>query len=122
MVEAAQATAGNPTVPERGRVPASTIRALQLFFGHIWALSGTPRQRMAWVFQVHERTVSRWEERGVLPAALPIDPDHSPPDWRRKLLFWLIDQMEKTAVSDTRKTTTTGDVDGCSNVGAVRDP
>ena len=83
-------------------MPASTIRALQLFFMHNLSLSGTARQRMAWVFQVHERTVMRWEERGAVPNSLPIEPDANPPDWRRKLLFWLIEQYEKTAVTDNR--------------------
>jgi hypothetical protein len=84
-------------------VPASTIRALQRFLCHNLTLSGTARERMVWVFQVHERTVMRWEKRGAVPDSLPNDPDANPPDWRRKLLFWLIEHMEKTPVTDNRK-------------------
>jgi len=92
-----------PSASVPARVPASTIRALQLFLGHVWALNGTPRQRMAWVFQVHERTVMRWEERGALLSALPLESGARDPDWRRNLLIWLIDRYEKAGVIDNRK-------------------
>ena len=47
-------------------------------------------------FDVTERTVFRWEQRGV-------DPNLLEPEWRRKLLLWLLERFEKTGVSDTRK-------------------
>lgn len=97
------APAGTPVSVPPARVPASTIRRLQYLLTQNLTLSGTPRQRMAWVFQVHERTVLRWEQRGAVPDSLPVDPDAQPPDWRRKLLFWLIEHAEKLGVTDNRK-------------------
>lgn len=89
--------ATSSTAPSPARVPASTIRCLQRFYGYT-------RAQMADLFQVHERTVLRWEQRGALPASLPIDPTAThDPDWRPKLLLWLVDLYEKRGVSDNRK-------------------
>ena len=78
-------------------MPASTIRALKLFFGYT-------RAGMADLFRVHKRTVLRWEQRGALPSSLPLDPTAvRDPDWRCNLLLWLVDQYEKRGVSDNRK-------------------
>lgn len=84
---------------EPGRIPAATIRRLRAFHN-------VQREELAAMFEVSVRTVFRWEEGGVDPAALPLDPDAHPnagPEWRRKLLFWMLDRFEKTGVSDTRK-------------------
>jgi hypothetical protein len=78
------------------RIPAQTIRHLRLFYSH-------DHPRLAELFQVAVRTIYRWEERGVLLSALPIQPGAIPPDWRRALLLWMLDRYEKTAVTDTRK-------------------
>src|SRR5262249_42057881 len=102
--------------PVTGRVPASTIRALQLFFPGL-----RTRADMAAVFDVHERTVLGWEQRGAVPDSLPIDPTARDPDWRRNLLIRLIENYEKSGVTDNRKKQQEGDVDGRNAVGALRE-
>lgn len=78
------------------RIPAQTIRRLRLFYSH-------SQPQLAEVFQVSLRTIYRWESGGLVLAALKIDPAGNPPDWRKKLLLWMLDRYEKTAVTDTRK-------------------
>lgn len=95
MVEAASATSSNPPA----RVPASTIREIRRF--HAWDIP-----TMAIAFKVSERTVFRWERSGLDPEALQPDPDAHPnsgPDWRRKLLFFMLDRLNGASVTDTRK-------------------
>jgi hypothetical protein len=80
-------------------VPASTIRRLRL-------LHALEREDLAAMFKVSLRTVFRWERSGLDPEALQPDPDAHPnsgPDWRRKLLFFMLERLERTAVTDTRK-------------------
>jgi len=58
------------------------------------------------MFKVSLRTVFRWERSGLDPEALQLDPyahPNSGPDWRRKLLFFMLDRLERTGVTDTRK-------------------
>jgi hypothetical protein len=79
-------------------VPAETIRRLRLFHA-------LERPELAAMFKVSERTVFRWEERGLDPAALQDDPTAHPssgPDWRRKLLFFMLDRLNGVVVTDTR--------------------
>jgi len=62
-------------------------------------------EALADMFRVSTRTVFRWEERGINPAALALDPTAHPasgPDWRRKLLFFMLNRLETAAVSDNR--------------------
>jgi len=94
MVEAASATPHKPD-----RVPASTIRRLRRFFA-------LEREAMADMFRVSVRTIFRWERDGLDPASLQLDPKAHPDsgaEWRRRLLFWLLEQYEKTGVTDNRK-------------------
>lgn len=89
--------AANATSP--ARVPAATIRRMRVFHG--WDVP-----TMAATFKVTERTVFRWEERGVVPESLPRDPDAHPasgPDWRRKLLIFMLQRLAQAAVTDNRK-------------------
>lgn len=88
-----------PSASVPARVPASTIRRLRLF--HAWDVP-----TMAIAFKVSERTVFRWEERGLVPESLPLDPQAHPasgPDWRRKLLVFMLGRLDGASVTDTRK-------------------
>lgn len=61
---------------------------------------------MAATFKVTERTVFRWERLGVNPETLPLDPNAHPdsgPDWRRKLLIFMLERLEAARVTDNRK-------------------
>jgi hypothetical protein len=89
------APAGNPVLVP-ARVPAATIRAMRIF--HRLSLEG-----MAIAFDVTLRTVYRWEKGGVDPSTMAVDPHGAPPDWRAKLLLWMLDRYESTGVSDNRK-------------------
>ena len=90
------APATQPTASP-GRIPADTIRRLRIFHGF-------SRVDFAEVFRVSERTVFRWEEQGVDPSTLALDPGaRSGPEWRRKYLNWLLERYEALHVSDTRK-------------------
>lgn len=73
------------------------MRAVRLF--HAQDQAG-----MAHTFNVSVRTVIRWEQRGVIPALLPIDRASKQPKWREKLLFWMLARYRLTASPDTRKT------------------
>jgi hypothetical protein len=80
-------------------VPASTVRRLRLF--HSWDVD-----TMAEAFRVSTRTVFRWEENGLDPGTLALDRNAHPnsgPDWRRKLLFFMLARLEAAGVSDNRK-------------------
>ena len=77
-------------------MPASTIRAVRLF--HRKSL-----ESMAEMFGISVRTVHRWEERGVDPRNVPRDPQARVPDWRAKLLIWMVRRYELTGVTDNRK-------------------
>lgn len=60
---------------------------------------------MAATFKVTERTVFRWERLGVNPATLPLDHDAHPasgPEWRRKLLIFMLGRLNATSVTDNR--------------------
>jgi len=90
-----------PVTPTSGpaRVPASTIRRMRLF--HALEVPD-----LAQMFRVSERTVFRWEERGVVPESLPRDPNAHPasgPDWRRKLLIFMLGRLNGPPVTDNRK-------------------
>lgn len=79
-------------------MPASTIRRVRVFHG--WDVP-----TMAETFKVSERTVFRWEELGVNPDNLPLDREAHPqsgPDWRRKLLKFLLARLEGVSVTDNR--------------------
>ena len=92
------APAGTPSLPDR--VPAETIRRLRLFYR-------LEREAFAEMFRVSVRTVFRWERDGVDPDALQLDPSAHPssgPEWRRKLLIWLIENFQKSGVTDNRRT------------------
>jgi hypothetical protein len=88
-----------PSASVPARVPASTISRIRLFHA-------LERDQLALMFKVSVRTVFRWERDGVDPEALQLDPDAHPnsgPDWRRKLLFFMLDRLNGTSVTDTRK-------------------
>lgn len=88
-----------PSASVPARVPASTIRRMRLFHS-------LEREELAAMFKVSVRTVFRWERDGVDPATLQLDPDAHPnsgPDWRRKLLFFMLERLEATPVTDNRK-------------------
>ena len=70
------------------RVPASTIRAVRLF--HRLSVAA-----FAGAFQVTARTIFRWEKDGV-------DLNAIDPEWRRKLLIWMLERYRATSVSDNR--------------------
>jgi hypothetical protein len=94
MVGAVSASPSGPA-----RVPAPTIRRLRLFHA-------LEREELAAMFKVSLRTVFRWERSGLDPEALQLDPGAHPssgPDWRRKLLFFMLDRLERTGVTDTRQ-------------------
>jgi hypothetical protein len=79
-------------------VPASTIRRVRVFHG--WDVP-----TMAATFKVSERTVFRWERLGVNPQTLPLDRNAHPasgPEWRRKLLIFLLERLEAARVTDNR--------------------
>lgn len=81
-----------------GRVPAETIRLCRRFHRL------TP-EAMARCFQVSLRTIQRWEASGVDPRSLPADPYAHPksgPDWRAKLLIFLLSRYQATGVGDNR--------------------
>jgi hypothetical protein len=85
-----------PSASIPARVPASTIRAIRRF--HALDQAG-----LADAFQVSVRTVIRWEQKGVAPALLPQDgPPVRDPEWRKKLLIWMIRRYELTASPDNR--------------------
>jgi hypothetical protein len=107
MVEAVSAPAAEPaSLPAAARVPASTIRAIRLFHA-------LDQRDFSDCFQISERTVIRWEKRGIRPALLE-------PKWRRELLIWMLGRYQRAGSPDTRKKQQQGDVDGCA-VGAMRD-
>lgn len=92
------------TVPARkaaplatGRIPAQTILAIRRFHG-------LDQRGLAEAFQVSTRTVIRWEQRGLHPDLLPEDAGAKPPDFRKKLLHWMIRRYELTGSPDTRPT------------------
>ena len=67
---------------------------------------GWDRDTMALCFKVSTRTVFRWERDGLDPDSLALDPNAHPnsgPDWRRKLLNFLLERFDSTAVTDSRK-------------------
>lgn len=75
-------------------MPASTIRAVRRF--HALDQAG-----LAAAFQVSVRTVIRWEQKGIDPDNL-IQAGRPDPEWRKKLLFWLIGRLNGTASPDNR--------------------
>jgi transcriptional regulator with XRE-family HTH domain len=78
-------------------VPADTIRGMRIFH----RLS---REGLATLFQVSPRTVYRWEEKGAVPNALPLEElAKVDREWRRKLLIWMVERYEAAAVTDNRK-------------------
>ncbi len=84
-------------VPEPGRISAETVRLVRIFHR-------LDRTDLAATFGVSVRTVFRWERDGVDPGALQLDPGaRSGPDWRRKLMIWMVERYRDAAVSDTRK-------------------
>lgn len=90
--------ADTPATPP-ARVSASTIRCMRTF--HYLT-----HRDLAAMFRVSERTVFRWEKRGLDPEDLEPDPEAHPasgPDWRRKLLIFMLDRLETAPVTDTRK-------------------
>jgi len=87
MVVEARSDCDPPKSPVR--VPASTIRRLRL-------LHGLRQEGLAACFQVSERTVIRWEERGIDPARLE-------PKWRKDLLFWMLERLQRAGSPDNRK-------------------
>jgi hypothetical protein len=92
------------TVPARkaapvatGRIPAKTIRALRRFHG-------LDQLALAEAFQVSTRTVIRWEQKGIHPDLLPRETgSHRMPDWRQKLLHWMLRRFELTGSPDNQK-------------------
>ena len=95
---ALSAPADTPATPP-ARVSASTIRRMRTF--HYLT-----HRDLAAMFRVSERTVFRWEKRGVDPDGLEPDPHAHPasgPDWRRKLLIFMLDRLNGAGVSDNRK-------------------
>lgn len=90
-----------PSAPIPARVPASTIRAVRRFHG-------LDQAAMAVAFQVSVRTVIRWEQKGVDPNNLqqgggPAAISARDPEWRKKLLFWMLRRYELTASPDNQK-------------------
>jgi hypothetical protein len=77
-------------------VSAETVRAVRLFHRH-------SQESFAELFHVSLRTVYRWEKGGVDPSAMPTTDNANPPDWRARLLLWMLDRYESTGVSDNRK-------------------
>lgn len=85
--------------PSPGRIPAATVRAVRQFHGF-----DVPT--MAETFKVTERSVFRWEKLGVHPDSLPRDPAAHPssgPDWRSKLLKFMLGRLEAVRVTDNTK-------------------
>lgn len=98
MVEAASGSTAVGHPPER--VSASTVRAIRLYHG--WS-----PELMAQTFKLEVRTIYRWQYYGVCIENIKLDPEAHPasgPQWRRKLLIFLLDRYEKTAVTDNRQT------------------
>jgi len=85
---ALNAPAATPAAPP-ARVPAATVRAIRSFFK-------LGQETFAECFQVSERTVIRWEQRGIDPALLG-------PEWRKKLLFWMLGHLQPTPSPDSPK-------------------
>lgn len=91
------------TVPARkaaplatGRIPAATIRAIRRFHA-------ADQETLAAAFQVSSRTIIRWEQNGVHPDLLPLDPRSKTRDWRKKLLLWMLARFERAASPDNRQ-------------------
>lgn len=78
------------------RLAGSLVRAVRLFHGR-------QQTDFADAFRVSVRTVIRWEQRGIDPAKLPVDSGAADPDWRSKLLIWLLARYLASSSPDTRK-------------------
>lgn len=78
------------------RLAGSLVRAVRLFHGR-------QQKDMAAAFRVSERTVIRWEQEGIDPSKLPRDRGAGDPEWRSKLLIWLLARYLASGSPDTRK-------------------